>query len=363
LIIFSPLYADDLHVANRPSALISKDHGNTWQQLPWSFETPSQAQITPFWNITEDEGLGIIIFSEYGGASATTGTKTGPHHRIMMSPDSNRTVWIPTDINWGVYRHIHGYHINPYKTKIHFLFLGDPNGSTDGTPGFYVSQDGGATWSGEVLNQSNNVYNFGGDQKFRNGPCMVTWWPSGKAFIANDSAFRGVAAWYGNGPTNWGYIGLKPQINMLADVDKYSTWPATPWDAKAVENGYETYCASNHDGAAWNGDPNFPNLFVPPNGRIEFCPPSVLWRFDPVPYPPDHDYDGMNGRKSIIAKIFWPGGAFIYISAGRNNTFPDNADFIFCNAWGGIRIPRKNIKNKPSFGVSNTDLNTNTSTG
>ena len=319
-----------MYIGNRPGALISRDNGFSWQQLPWQFQTPSQSIITPFWNITEDETSNLIVFSEYGSAP------NGPHHRIVWSTDPLRNSWSQQDLNWGQYRHIHGYHINPYKPNIHFLFLGDPyiGQPSDGTPGFYVSQDSGATWSGEVLNQGGNTVNFGGDGVFRNAPCMVTWWPSGKALISNDTAQRGKAAWYGNGPINWGYYGLNPQINLLGHIDNFSTWPATPWSAIAVENGYETYCVSNHDGAAFNGDPNIPGA------NIAYTPPSTLWRYD-ANQATNPDNDGNTGVVTMMMKVYWPAVPFLYISAGRGNTFPSNAEYIFCNAWGGIRIPRK----------------------
>lgn len=356
-----------MYIGSRPSALMSKDNGNTWYQLPRQFQNPVYSVITPFWNVTEDETTNLILFSEYG-----TDFNNG-HHRLIWSTDPMRINWFQTDLNWGFYRHIHGYHINPYKPNVHLLFLGDPLdlgslGSSydyptnDKTPGLYVSTDSGVTWGPEILNQGGNTVNFGGDKKFRNAPCMVTWWKSGKAFIANDSGERSIAAWYGLGPTKWDYFGIKPNINMLGNVDRYSTWPATPWDAKAVENGYETYCVSNHLEPAIHGDTHYapdPNV---PGYKVAYTPPSVLWRFDPDPAPDSSD-DGVFGKKHIIAKAYWPANSFLFISAGRNNTFPENADYVFCNGWGGIRIPRKVIKNKPIIGVINTDPNTSTDTG
>ena len=330
-----------MYVANNPGVLISGDNGLTWTQL--TFFQSSQSSLQPFWNITEDESLDRIIISEYGSMP------DGPHHMLWWCNGSNRTsqaLWQSNAINWGKYRHIHGYHVNPYNTSnIHFLFLGDniTGQGVDKTPGFYLSQDHGATWSSEVLNQTfGNQINFNSDGVFRNAPCQVTWWPSGKAFITNDSAGRGIAAWYGNGPNNWGALNLNPKINLLGDIDPFSTWPATPWDAKAVENGYETYCLTNHDSPAYNGDPNYGCTCSPslPGGSIAYTPPSVLWRYDAVP-DMHHDQDGNFGTITMIAKIYWPAAPFLYISAGRGNTFPADADYIFCNAWGGIRIPRK----------------------
>ncbi|HXB40337.1 MAG TPA: hypothetical protein VNZ49_07320 [Bacteroidia bacterium] len=336
-----------MYVANNPGVLISTDGGNTWTQLIL-FQS-SQSSLQPFWNITEDESLHRILISEYGSAP------NGPHHMLWWCDGANRSSigsWTSQNLNWGNYRHIHGYHVNLYKPNIHFLFLGDPTGGqpSDGTPGFYLSQDHGTTWSDEVLNQiaanwQGNNYNFNADHKFRNGPCQVTWWPSGKALITNDSAGRAVAAWYGNGPIMWGALNLNPKINLLGDIDPFSTWPATPWDGKAVENGYETYCATNHDNPAYLGDPNFQcNSYTPstpPGGAIAYTPPSLLFRYDAISDQIHPNNDGNTGIMTMIAKLYWPAVPFLYISAGRGNVFPSDADYIFCNAWGGIRIPRK----------------------
>lgn len=194
---------------------------------------------------------------------------------------------------------------------------------------------------------------------------MVTWWGSGKAFIANDSGERSVAAWYGNGPVNWGALNLNPKINLLGDVDEFSTWPATPWDAKAVENGYETYCLTNHLNPAFNGDIN--DSKIPGSGvarcPFAYTPPSVLWRYDAIPDLFTPDNDGNNGKITVIAKVYWPAVSFLYISAGRGNIFPANADYIFCNAWGGIRIPRKVIRHKISQNPVGSDVNSSNANG
>jgi hypothetical protein len=350
-----------MYVANRPSALISRDRGATWQQLPWQFQTPGEATITPFWNITEDKENDFILFSEYGHAV------NGPHHRIIKS-NANRTLWTYEDIEWGQYRHIHGYHINPYNSLIHLLFLGDVlksktssgqyiNQADDKSWGFYISQDGGKSWSDEILSQNNNALNFNKTERL-NGPTMTTWWPSppnGKALISNDTGGP-PAAWYGNGPNNWGYLGLHPKINLMSDIDDFSTWPATPWGASALKDGYETYCISNHDGAAWNGDPHNYGMSLP------YTPPSVLWRFDPVVDPTNHDNDGNKGKITVMAKIYYPAAPFLYLSAGIGNVFPDG-DYIFCNAWGGVRIPRKVITHKTSLHNADTTKDNHSSNG
>jgi hypothetical protein len=314
-----------MYVAHRPGALMSQDGGVTWQQLPWQFEIPAEGQITPFWNITEDESNDLIVFSEYGAAP------NGPHHHTFWCNDPTRNTWTTKAFDWGDYRHIHGYHINPYMPNIHFLFLGDPinNQPSDGTPGFYVSQDHGLSWSGEVLSQF-------GDSVFRNGPCHVTWWKDGKAFISNDTAQTGYAEWWGNGTNDWGYLGLHPRINLQRDIESFGVWPSTPWGAMAVKGGYETYAMSRHDGN--NYDP---------------LAPSVLWRYDGNP-----NDAGDTGTCTNIAQTFWPAKPFMYMSGGRGNIFPDDADYVFSNAWGGIRIPRRPIRTKVVKGVIKIDQNT-----
>ena len=110
-----------MYIGKSPS-LISRNTGLTWEQLPWSFQSPPFSALTPFWNITEDESTGLIVFSEYGGRLADTSNPNGPHHSIWWTTDPLRasnwqTLEFSQDsITWidGVYRHIHGYHINPY---------------------------------------------------------------------------------------------------------------------------------------------------------------------------------------------------------------------------------------------------------
>jgi hypothetical protein len=295
-----------MYVANRPSALISKDSGSTWQQLPWKFQVENAGMLTPFWNISEDEENNTIVFSEYGSAP------NGPHHSTFWSSDPARQQWTVTPFDWGEYRHIHGYHINPYLNHIHFLFLGDPyqGQPSDGTPGFYVSQDGGATWSDEVLNQPPDGSFH--DGAFYNAPCHVTWWKGGKAFITNDTA--GHAAWWGNGTQDWGVYGLHPNINLINDVESRCQWPVTPWTAMAVRDGYETYCVANHLGGA---------------------SPSVLWRYDG-----NAEDEGDTGKITVIALAYHPAPPFLYMSGSRGNVFPKHARYVFNNGWGGIRIPR-----------------------
>ena len=258
-----------------------------------------------------------------------------------------------------------GITLIPICPNIHLLFLGhyppnnppNSNGWVNGPEGLYVSQDGGNTWGTEILNTHNpNRGSPFGDKTFKNAPSMVTWWPSGKAFIANDTAGEGQASWWGLGPNDWGFSGLEPQVSLYHNVDYFSIWPSTPWSAMAIENGYETYCTSDHmmGNAGGSGDP----YHLPPFNNAPFNPitpipisytnttPSVLWRYDAapdtsIPHNPNNDGNINNSTITLMAKVYYPAGPFMYLSGARGNTFPTDADYIFCSAWGGIRIPKK----------------------
>lgn len=80
-----------MYVANRPGAMISGDNGATWTQLPFSYVT-NLSVLQPFWNITEDDSLNRIIFSEYGFAP------NGPHKRLWVSDDPARGSWSYLDL-------------------------------------------------------------------------------------------------------------------------------------------------------------------------------------------------------------------------------------------------------------------------
>ena len=83
-----------------------------------------------------------------------------------------------------------------------------------------------------------------------------------------------------------------------------------------------------------------------PNTSYTNTTPSVLWRYDAapdtsIPHNPNNDGNINNSTITLMAKVYYPAGPFMYLSGARGNTFPTDADYIFCSAWGGIRIPRK----------------------
>jgi hypothetical protein len=183
------------------------------------------------------------------------------------------------------------------------MFLGDPESlgdppkeqASDGTPGYYVSQDSGVTWSTEIIREW-----VGGDGDFYNGPCFVTWWPNGQAFITSDTARDGNAYWWGSGPVDWGGPGFDPVVELNADVDEESHWPDTPWMAMAVKGSYETYCTTRSD-----------------KGK------EILWRYDAdVPH----------------IQVLAEGPNIGWLSGSRHNRIPAQAKYFFTS--GNRRFPR-----------------------
>lgn len=292
----------------RPGPLISRDGGRTFQQL-FTWMDPEHGILCPFWNITENDD-GLLVISEYGDSLANE-KPHGSHRGTFWSDDPQRKIWKtkvvdagrdPSDISkfGGYFRHIHGYHINPDLPHIHHMFLGDPASlgdppvaqPSDGTPGYYISQDGGETWSTEVIREWS-----GGDISY-NGPCFVTWWPDGKAFITSDTARTGNAYWWGSGPVDWGGPGFGPVIELHANVDEESQWPDTPWMAMAVKGRDETYCTTR--------------------GNKE-----ILWR-----------YDADTQHIQVLAE----GPNIGWLSGSRHNRIPTQATHFFTS--GNRRFPR-----------------------
>ncbi|HSS21645.1 MAG TPA: hypothetical protein VLL54_16340 [Pyrinomonadaceae bacterium] len=286
----------------RPGPMISRDGGFTFEHM-FSWMDPDNGILCPFWNITEDDN-GLMVISEYGNSLADT-KPHGSHRGTFWSSDQQRKIWRTdvvdagrdaTNISkfGGYFRHIHGYHINPDLPHVHHMFLGDPvpNHASDGTPGYYVSQDGGVSWSDEIIRQ------WRGDT-FYNGPCFVTWWPNGQAFIVSDSAETGHAYWWGSGPNDWGGPGFGPAIELNGDVDEESQWPETPWMAMAVRGSYETYCTtSGNKGLLWRYDADTPHMQV-----LAEYPPDLKW-----------------------------------LSGSRHNRIPQQAKYFFTS--GNRRFPR-----------------------
>ncbi|WP_438039291.1 RICIN domain-containing protein [Sorangium sp. So ce128] len=274
----------------------------------FSWMDPDNGLLCPFWNITEDDIGGRLIISEYGSSTAAQ-KPHGSHRGIFRSSDPLRATWrldvvdAGFDANVtkfsGYFRHIHGYHVNPDFSNIHHMFLGDtvPDVSSDGTPGYYVSQDGGRTWSTEIITQWP-----GGGSQFYNGPCFVTWWPNGQAFITSDTAETGRAYWWGSGPSNWGGPGFSPVIELRANVDEESESPDTPWMAMAVKNSYETYCTTASSGHK-----------------------EILWR-----------YDWDKGKTQVLAEVLIDPSAsdpsattLRWLSGSRHNRIPSQAQYFF----------------------------------
>jgi hypothetical protein len=316
---YRSIYMDRFHnliIGWRPGPLISRDGGHTFEQL-FSWLDPDHGLLCPFWNITEDD-LGQLVISEYG-ASLWDQKPHGSHRGTFWSNDPQRKVWRTQVVDAGrdpskpqkfrgYFRHIHGYHINPDLPNVHHMFLGDPaviggvEQPSDGTPGYYVSQDGGMTWSDEVIRQWP-----GGGGVFYNGPCFVTWWPNGQAFITSDTAASGHAFWWGSGPVNWGGPGFGPAIELNGWVDEESQWPDTPWMAMAVKGKYETYCTTGS------------------NSHKE-----ILWRYD-------HDLQ----TQTVLAEALVQSAGFTtlkWLSGSRHNRIPSQAKFFFTS--GNRRFPR-----------------------
>ncbi|HEY9685171.1 MAG TPA: hypothetical protein V6C86_26595 [Oculatellaceae cyanobacterium] len=337
--IYRSMYIDkfgNIIVGSRPSPIISRDQGATWQQLGFQWMVPNHGVLCPFWNITELEAQGLLIISEYGDSLVDTQPRGG-HRGTFWSFDQNRTHWYlrsvdkgpeglangfdqsdPTKFG-GYFRHIHGYHVNPNMSNIHLMFLGDGayNGNPDGTPGLYISQDSGFTWSTECLSQYDP--NF-----FYNGPCFVTWWPNGKAFITSDTADTGHAYWWGNGPNTgsgpdtWGGPGLNyPAIELQGDVDEECSAPDTPWMGMAVTGSYETYCSTSTN----------------QTGSKE-----LIWRYDGDP-----NAGGDGGLITVLCENYLNDPSSFstlkWLSGSRGNTIPANSPYFF--AAGGRRFPRR----------------------
>src|ERR1051326_3119595 len=295
----------------RPGPMISRDGGYTFEQL-FSWLDPDHGLLCPFWNITEDNN-GLIVISEYG-SSLVDAMPHGSHRGTFWSNDPQRKIWKtrvvdagrdPADVLkfGGYFRHIHGYHINPDLPHVHHMFLGDPasNKPSDGTPGYYVSQDGGQTWSTEVIREWPH-----GTGTFSNGPCFITWWPNGRAFITSDTAATGHAFWWGSGPVDWGGPSFDPSIELNGWIDEESQWPDTPWMAMAVKGSYETYCTTA------SGDHK-----------------EILWRYD-------HD----TGEIVVLAEVIVKDGppSLRWLSGSRHNRIPSQARYFFTS--GNRRFPR-----------------------
>lgn len=301
----------------RPGPLISRDGGNTFQEIGFDWLDPFHGILCPFWNITEDDS-GKLVISEYGDSLSNT-QPHGSHRGTFWSSDPQRMQWVTRKVDAGFdssdpnkfsgyFRHIHGYHIDPEMPNIHHMFLGDPamNQSSDGTPGYYVSQDGGNTWSTEILVQYANSHGMG--DQFFNGPCFVTWWPGGKAFITSDTADTGHAFWWGTGTSDWGGPSFGPAIELHNDVDEESQSPDTPWMGVAVSET-ETYCVTSTNGS----------------GAKE-----IVWR-----------YNSTSGAIQVIAETLFSDPTYStlrWLSASRHNRIPEQAKFFFTS--GNRRFPR-----------------------
>lgn len=309
---YRSLYVDrygNVIIGWRPGPMISRDGGTTFEALPFHWVDPFHGLLSPFWNITEDDD-GTMVISEYGDSLAAT-EPNGSHRGTFWSTDSARMNWTKKvvdgsfgpNIDGGYFRHIHGYHINPELPNVHHMFLGDPalNQPSDGTPGYYISQDAGLTWSTEILVEFATAHD---PTVFFNAPCFVTWWPSGEAFITSDTAQTGHAYWWGSGPNDWGGPAFNPSIT-LDSVDEESTWPCTPWMAMSVSEN-ETYCTT------------------------ALGPKEILWR-----------YDHTNDSRTVIAEAIRDSQFFVtlrWLSGSRHNRIPAAARYFFTS--GNRRFPR-----------------------
>jgi hypothetical protein len=303
---YRSLYIDmfqNIIIGWRPGPMISRDGGYTFEQL-FSWLDPEHGILCPFWNISEDDN-GLLVISEYGDSLVYT-KPHGSHRGTFWSREPLRRTWTtkvvdagrdPSDPRkfGGYFRHIHGYHINPNLPNVHHMFLGDAADKqpSDGTPGYYLSQDGGATWSTEIITQWPK-----GRGVFFNGPCFVTWWPNGQAFITSDTAQNDNAYWWGSGPVDWGGHRFDPAIELHSNVDEESQWPDTPWMAMAVGGSYETYCTT-------------------------IGIKQILWR-----------YDADTQQIQVIAE----GAGLNWLSGSRHNHIPPQAKHFFTS--GNRRFPR-----------------------
>jgi len=317
--IYRDLYGN-LIINWRPGPMILR--AGKFEQL-FSWLDPDNGILCPFWNITEDDKSGLLIISEYG-RSLSTAKPHGSHRGTFWSRDKERKVWSTNVVDAGLdsndvgkfggyFRHIHGYHINPDKPNVHHMFLGDPaeGQSSAETPGYYVSQDGGKTWSDEIIRQWP-----GGGGIFYNGPCFITWWPNGKAFITSDTGTNGHAFWWGSGP-DWGGPAFNPVIELHSQVDEESEWPDTPWMAMAVKDNYETYCTTSSS-----------------RGTTNTAPKEILWRYD-------YDPTTQAGKIAVLAEAAVNSSDFVtlkWLSGSRHNRIPAQARYFFTS--GNRRFPR-----------------------
>jgi len=313
----------------RPGPLISGDQGKTFTPL-FEWMDPDYGMLCPFWNITEAPD-GQMVISEYGSRLAyqekSFPNYHGTHRGTFWSKDPNggkkewqlRTVDAGFDKSKpdrfsGYIRHIHGYHINPKLPNVHHLFLGDPAviAENDSLPpdaqhtlGYYVSQDGGATWSNEIISQWRTT-------PFFNGPSFVTWWDDGKALILSDTATSRSAYCWGSGPSRWGGPDFDPALELNADIDEESLWPSCHWMAMVVSD-VETYCTTCADTVTCVATHEA-------NGCSEVPPKEILWR-----------YDRVSRTCSVIAEV------------GRNGDLkdPNSSMLRFLSGSRYHRIPAK----------------------
>lgn len=339
----------------RPGPLISRDGGHTFEPV-FNWLDPAYGMLCPFWNITEDDN-GLMVISEYGGTNIAYDVQQknpppvrehGSHRGTFWSRDKERKHWITrlvdADFDKAVpqkfgdyFRHIHGYHINPEMPNVHHMFLGDSKnghyidneGKADTSPGYYVSLDGGETWGDEIIanwaSTKNAFYFYEGIRVFYNGPCFITWWNDGKAFITSDTALAGHAFWWGTGPVEWGGQWFDPAIELLRDIDseKQPNDP-TPWMAMTVKSSYETYCTTSG---------------VPPSEeKHQPSSKEIVWRYD-------YDPDAPRESKITVLAEHYPGDSTFkiqktlrWLSGSRHNRIPAQAKYFFTS--GNRRFPR-----------------------
>jgi hypothetical protein len=176
-----------------------------------------------------------------------------------------------------------------------------------------VSLDAGQSWSTSILTQW--AIAEGDPNFFYNGPCFISWWPNGEAFITSDSAATGHAYWWCSGPNNWGGPWFSPAI-LLNAVDPESTWPSTPWMGMVV-SGTEAYCTTANA----------------PNETAGVSTKEIIWR-----------YNRTTGSAIVLADaIVNPEPDFFFktlrwLSGSRHNRIPITAPFFFTS--GNRRFPR-----------------------
>jgi hypothetical protein len=320
------LYVDrkqNVIVGWRPAPLIAKytpssdptRNGTLAALLPSSmkWQSPDTAILMPMWNVTEEDhvdGSSTLFVSEYGD-------QREQHHRVLRSDDPDRKTWGTWREFSGSYAHIHGYHVNPVLPNVHHLFRGDPSVEQfSNDSGYFISTDSGRTWSGDLLADFATAENSWQTQWY-NGPCFVTWWPSGRALITSDTAATGHAWWWGSGPYDWRGRSFE-RIAELNSLDPESHWPDTPWMAVAVAGAYETYAATSGSGQdATNNDAK-----------------TLLWR-----------YDANVPRATLVAEMgrddypgVPPSGQLKWLSSSRHNQLPADAKYFFTSH--NRRFPR-----------------------